>query len=1042
MSNRDIQLNTKNVNINEDLRPLLINPNSTFSYVVNNQDFKYNPSTNTLKVPNVELTNINGSEYISGGSNVSYTEQYNDYDRYPNVIGYYDFSNKDNLGFDSSGNELHLINNGVEWVGDRGGSILFKNAYDDNALTWTAAAMIPTSDYIGLRYLEGKNNINKIKSLNNYSISIWILPRPTPDNTTRVQTFFSLFTIDDGYYLKLYWTNNILTLAYSDSRGEVVKFNYNANEYRWYHFVFTNDSNNGNNIFVDGVEQDYNIPSGDVGDKTIVCNISNLNATHFTLGAEKSNSPNNLYKYPLILSQIGDLMIFDDAIVKATVDALYADNYGYDVVIVAGQSNGVGFAIKGKTIEDVDYTNLQNKVYQYNTFYQIKKATPNIIDIPPAGWYKIEPAFNPLLHPHTGTFSGDSGPFVGIRPSDPFNDVDNTLVKIGFWKTFADRYIKSFKKSKRKLLLLPVAEGGKGFVGGNDEWKVGAGYLPAILRTALNDIKNIPLTRVVGMIWNQGETDISLKNSNYKTDFQELLEYIRTETDDFFASDTPVIMTKITVPGKQNEPDWAEWTIIFNSIVDELKAENQNIGFVDTVDLNWESQYHYDVDATRKLGIRYYKELVRILNIDYEYPDLTEPLLTVDGDVKFKQDLRVNGILTTKDIITENIQKQIYSPYWRQGPVIKAINFGNDGFSNFTQNHYLSGVLAENGYVYIIPAGSRYIIKFDYKTDTYKKIGINSYINTTGNNNEITGGCFYAPNGKIYCPPRDGNKILVIDTNNDDIYTLALNGYTVIPNGFGGICLGPDSKLYLIPNGNTNKDIWTIDYRFDLVEKTNLTTTTGTYNKALYHPYSNKMFLFNFNGTTASPIVGVIDFNIDEASRIINESEIVGLVNSIFGACIGVDGMIYGVGYSFTGTPNVNNIYQINPYTFETAACPLPDSTTVGVKIKATTIFQNPDGFIYIIPSNHSYFLRISPGLDSTDFPNPTNVTILEPPYNVGIEFTGDVGAPRAKTSGAIILPDGRTLLLPNVGTTLYLMKPLKPAMYPNWMMDPYNNFF
>lgn len=1048
MSNRDILLNPKNVDWNTNLTPLLINPNIQYSQIVNNEDLIYNPGTSTLTVPNVELEKINGVDYIpggGGGGSVDYTKQYNDYDRYPNVVGYYDFTDKDNLGFDQSGEAFHLENNGAEWAGDRGGSLLFRNAYDNEALTTMPGnPMGPTYDYIGIRYLEGKNNIDKIKNLVDFSISLWILPRATPDDPTRVQTFFSFRNTVSGGYLTLTWNDEKLTLKYFNPVGPInveylIQEDINNNiepieAGKWTHVVFKGGPNY-NSLFINNEEY---VPN--TGDYTMNCSLSSLNIDYFTFGADKNPTDEYLYGNPLILSQISDILLFDDGVSNALVAQLYNSDYGYDVVVIAGQSNAVGYAVKGKTIDDLDYSKLRNRVYQYNTFYQLTAGAPTTIVPPPAGWSKIEPAFNPLLHPDPYTFSTDPVGFVGRRPTNPELDQYNDLYKIGSWKTFAEKYIKSFKNSKRKLLLLPAAEQGKGF---NTGWGEGQ-YLESILITALNDIKNIPLVRLVGMIWNQGENDIN--NVDYIDHFKNLRQRLITQTD-FFDEDTPIVMTKLSVPGGKNDAQYGPRTIRFNGWIDTLKAEYPTvIGSIETKDLNWESQYHYDVDGHRKMGVRYYEELVRLLNEDYTFPDYSKPLLTVDGDVRFKEDLKVDGTLTVRDITQTGYNPQTYRPFWTQAESSKQIQLGQVGTDVAAQSYYYGGCLAYNNKVYLGPAAARKIAVFDYKNDTVKLMGVNDDADGTGTN-ELYCAMVPTPNNKIYCIPRDQNICLIIDTLTDTFEYLKMFD-TIVGNFFAGACLGPDGKIYCISRSAAN-NIISIDYTTNHCQEETSLSRTKNYNKGIYHPYANKMFLLNFSGTSSVDTVGVIDFNKAPDVRTVEEDKITGLTSSIFGACIGVDGFIYGVGYHFESNHAVCNLYIIDPFNYHIRAQNMPVAENT-VRIKATTIYQHPDGNIYIVPANVGYLLMIQPQpipayLNRNYTDNPINFnenSFITTNVLIGLNNNTTAEVPVAKTSGAIILPDGRTFLPPNVGSVAVVVKPLSPQRHPNWMMDPIYNYF
>jgi hypothetical protein len=102
------------------------------------------------------------------------------------------------------------------------------------------------------------------------------------------------------------------------------------------------------------------------------------------------------------------------------------------------------------------------------------------------------------------------------------------------------------------------------------------------------------------------------------------------------------------------------------------------------------------------------------------------------------------------------------------------------------------GVLAPNGKIYCIPRDSDEILIIDPQRNTAE------YITDLPTSNKWAGGVL-APDGKIYGMPRDYDSILIIDPKTSSANPDAL----AVPDGdsqwTGGV-LAPNGKVYGIPN--------------------------------------------------------------------------------------------------------------------------------------------------------------------------------------------------------------------------------------------------
>jgi len=132
-----------------------------------------------------------------------------------------------------------------------------------------------------------------------------------------------------------------------------------------------------------------------------------------------------------------------------------------------------------------------------------------------------------------------------------------------------------------------------------------------------------------------------------------------------------------------------------------------------------------------------------------------------------------------------------------------------------------------------------------------------------GNDDELFGGVL-APNGKIYCIPRNCPKILVIDTNTSPVSTYTLTKPTFGTSQWFFGCLGSDGIVYGSPR--RANAILTIDPSGDDISGIPISEITNGYasanlslnNKIYFAPFSNNTNILvldlETNTTTLEPI--------------------------------------------------------------------------------------------------------------------------------------------------------------------------------------------
>jgi hypothetical protein len=270
---------------------------------------------------------------------------------------------------------------------------------------------------------------------------------------------------------------------------------------------------------------------------------------------------------------------------------------GYDVIILAGQSNARG-------IGEGPYTNVDTS--QDYRIFQIGRYESQNLQIIPA--------------------------------SDVLQNWDYTpqFADIGFAMTFAREYAKSSLASGRNILIIPAAHGGSSIIDWNPDNVAGAPFCgQQNLSIALySDMKSriaaalaAPgANRIVAFLWQQGEEDISLAMSqgacdgfsmSGPADYSNRLRsfFGRVRSDYSSQGSFPVLLGAPV-------PDWMAgntrgWGIkqSFVNVIQGMTSYAANFGFVpstgltsnydDNVDTGTDMKEHYSANSQVALGQRY-----------------------------------------------------------------------------------------------------------------------------------------------------------------------------------------------------------------------------------------------------------------------------------------------------------------------------------------------------------------------------------------------------------------------------------------------------
>lgn len=232
---------------------------------------------------------------------------------------------------------------------------------------------------------------------------------------------------------------------------------------------------------------------------------------------------------------------------------------GYDIILLAGQSNMVG---RGQNV-NADIDTIDFRILQY----------------------------------------ADALSAVTLA-RDPLYNLDGSVRTVGMGMTIARNHLNAIP-SNRGVILIPSADGGTGFSDGF--WQVGGtGYNTAVANTnlALN-YKGLD-NKIVAMCWHQGEKDMSLTETQYTNEIDAMISGLRSEINGD-SSSTPFIVGEV--------PTWStEYGAGVDAALRDTPNRNSSCAWVETSDLTGKGDsLHFDVVSQRLLGGRYYEKLELLL---------------------------------------------------------------------------------------------------------------------------------------------------------------------------------------------------------------------------------------------------------------------------------------------------------------------------------------------------------------------------------------------------------------------------------------------
>jgi hypothetical protein len=263
----------------------------------------------------------------------------------------------------------------------------------------------------------------------------------------------------------------------------------------------------------------------------------------------------------------------------ATQEWTYARPVGFDVVLLAGQSNMVGFTGPNSQDPLIDWT--------HDRIFQWSPTGGNGNDATYA--QRLLKARDPLLWPglqNVPEFGNEWGPSAGME--------------------FA-RKLLPFTPPGRSIVLVPAAVGGTALV--NSDWSTPNGtQFNLAVQAATSAIDALPNARLTHILWVQGESDVlnGAAASAYQTALDETLQAFRTQIP--HAEDAFILIGQMVPEWIGQNPGSTSRQIDAVHRATPLRVANSAFVQGPVASYTSAGTIHYDAEGQRILGQRFAKK--------------------------------------------------------------------------------------------------------------------------------------------------------------------------------------------------------------------------------------------------------------------------------------------------------------------------------------------------------------------------------------------------------------------------------------------------
>lgn len=508
-----------------------------------------------------------------------------------NTVCYFDFSDPNNMGTDvtNHGRDATVVG-AIQYVTDptRTHAIYFPFQTTSRVFSRTAPCLM----------LDAHAPAFQTAS---WSVSMWVNMDTIATGASQFYTLFASGKSAGPWNGVVLQVNNgsLLYKVYNAGSGSQLSAPFGVTNGVWAH-VAISSSLSGVFIYVNGVETLTSTASNYCKDATQL--------DQFVVGASPENAfpptvPNRHYDH--WVGRMSDVSIYSVSLMQAEVARLYADDYGYALYMLAGQSNmcGQGPVVAG--IDD-DYSELGNRVWQFNTIDNV--------------WAN-----------GAGTGTGTAV----IPATNPLRHLQGTTLNTGLWRTFAiDLLAYGNIARRRKIMLVPCARSSTGFATTPQNWSNG-GIMSNIAIAATNIAMGLNrMNSLNGFLWNQGESDVATRSLVYRQNMEDMLALFASSITGFSTATTPIILGEIS---QVTYETYANTTVTPNvNMLSRIRADMEAIcamnpskrRLVITNDLipKTSDNLHWDADALRVIGSRYCAALADIHGYTHS--------VSIEGEIK------------------------------------------------------------------------------------------------------------------------------------------------------------------------------------------------------------------------------------------------------------------------------------------------------------------------------------------------------------------------------------------------------------------------
>ena len=219
----------------------------------------------------------------------------------------------------------------------------------------------------------------------------------------------------------------------------------------------------------------------------------------------------------------------------------YIDPNSYDIIIVAGQSNAVGFSYEASIDTNVPNINISipTDKNKYKFYPDELEQLPNLYILGRDPAWPLRPVREDMLNKKEPSYMSSSDEIIqACEPMSYHSTSWNPQASIGFYRTFAKNYLATNPGRKVLIvnnayeavgLLTPLTNKANGRA--SIQWDVGGELYNTLVSRVKKVLEWNPNNKVVAILWSQGEADIdnnSVTTAQYITALRNFITSLRT----------------------------------------------------------------------------------------------------------------------------------------------------------------------------------------------------------------------------------------------------------------------------------------------------------------------------------------------------------------------------------------------------------------------------------------------------------------------------------------------------------------------------------